>query len=126
MMEAQAREAFAAISEGTRLAMLRWLLRRGPDGATAGDVARAVGATPSRASHRLATRERAGLVASTRSARHVIHGAGLSSLRALAAFLLDRRWGGAGHLAARCAAPGGRAPDLTAALPRLRARTVRG
>lgn len=104
MTEAQARAAFAALSEETRLAMLRWLVRRGPAGAAAGEVARAVGASPSRASFHLAALERAGLVVSARSARRVIYRADFARLRALGDFLLEACCGGEAHLAACCAA----------------------
>lgn len=51
--EAQALDAFAALSQATRLQMVRALVVAGPDGLAAGAVGDAVGASSSSASFHL-------------------------------------------------------------------------
>ena len=72
MDESQALLAFGALSQDTRLRLLRHLVRAGPDGIAAGDLADAVGVSPSNVSFHLKEMERAGLVAARREARSII------------------------------------------------------
>ena len=88
MEEHQALDAFAALSQATRLQMLRALVVAGPDGMAAGAVADAVGASSSGASFHLANLERAGLVASRRSARSIVYSADFQALSGLVEFLM--------------------------------------
>jgi len=86
--ERQALDAFGALSQATRLQMIRRLVVAGPDGLAAGAVAEAVGVSSSSASFHLAQLERAGLVASRREARSIIYSADYSTLSALVDFLM--------------------------------------
>ena len=65
--EPQALDAFGALSQETRLRMVRALVEAGPEGMSAGAVGDAVEASSSGASFHLAHLERAGLVRSRRA-----------------------------------------------------------
>lgn len=86
--ENQALDAFAALSQGTRLRMVRALVVAGSEGMAAGAVGEAVGASSSSASFHLAHLERAGLVQSRREARSIIYSADYDGLAALVDFLM--------------------------------------
>lgn len=88
MDQHQALSAFSALSQETRLAMVRTLVRAGPGGLPAGAIADAVGVSASSASFHLAHLERAGLVRSWREARSILYSAELAQLSELVAFLL--------------------------------------
>lgn len=88
MDEVQALAAFGALSNETRLKLIRVLVEAGPDGLPAGDLATAAGASPSRASFHLTTLAEAGLVTSTRDARTIIYCVSFQGLGALMGFML--------------------------------------
>jgi DNA-binding transcriptional ArsR family regulator len=88
LSEEQALNAFGAISQQTRLQMVRALVVAGPDGLAAGAVGEKVGASSSSASFHLANLERAGLVQSRRDARSIIYSANYEALSGLVAFLM--------------------------------------
>lgn len=88
MDQTQALDAFAALSQETRLAMVRLLVRAGPDGLPAGAIAEGVGVSSSGASFHLAHLERAGLVGSRRESRSIIYSASFPALSGLVAFLM--------------------------------------
>jgi ArsR family transcriptional regulator len=88
MNEPQALDAFGALSQETRLRMVRALVRAGQRGMPAGSVGEAVGASSSSASFHLAHLERSGLVQSRREARSIIYSANFGGLSALAEFLM--------------------------------------
>ena len=88
MDESQALLAFGALSQDTRLRLLRHLVRAGPDGIAAGDLADAVGVSPSNVSFHLKEMERAGLVAARREARSIISAAAYGALTGLIRFLM--------------------------------------
>jgi len=86
--ETQALDAFGALSQATRLQMVRALVVAGPDGMAAGAVGDAVGASSSSASFHLSHLERAGLVQSRRAARSIIYSANYEGLSGLIEFLM--------------------------------------
>ncbi len=108
MEESQALSAFGALSEATRLRMLRYLVVQGDKGASAGEVAAAVGASSSRSSFHLATLTRAGLLRSEKQARQVIYHANFETLGVLAAFLLEDCCAGHPQVLACCRGAGAR------------------
>eukprot|EP01035_Chromulina_nebulosa_P042390 gene42390-57376_t len=78
--EPQALDAFAALSQETRLKMVRALVVAGTEGLAAGAVGDLVGASSSSASFHLSHLERAGLVQSRRAARSIIYTANFDGL----------------------------------------------
>jgi len=86
--EPQALDAFAALSQETRLKMVRALVVAGPEGLAAGAVGDLVGASSSSASFHLSHLERAGLVQSRRAARSIIYTANFDGLSGLVEFLM--------------------------------------
>jgi ArsR family transcriptional regulator len=88
MDEAQALAAFGALSQETRLRILRLLVKAGPAGLPAGAIGEAVGASSSRASFHLSHLERSGLISSRREARSIIYTAAYPTLSALIDFLM--------------------------------------
>ncbi|MEM9798036.1 MAG: metalloregulator ArsR/SmtB family transcription factor [Pseudomonadota bacterium] len=102
MNETQAAARFAALSDPSRLAILRHLVRAGPEGTNAGDVARAVGASPSRASFHLAALSKAGLITSRREARAVIYTIHFEELGDLLRWLVEECCAGSATLRDCC------------------------
>jgi ArsR family transcriptional regulator, arsenate/arsenite/antimonite-responsive transcriptional repressor len=88
MKESQALDAFAALSQETRLGIVRLLVREGRDGLPAGAIAEAAKVSPSNVSFHLKELERAGLIEARREARSIIYSASFDGLRALIAFLM--------------------------------------
>jgi DNA-binding transcriptional ArsR family regulator len=82
-------DALAALAQEARLTVFRLLVKAGPNGMTAGDIAAAVGLAPSTMSHHLAALERAGLARSRRDGRSVIYAADYEGTRRLLAFLME-------------------------------------
>lgn len=110
--ETQALDAFAALSQATRLQMVRALVVAGSDGMAAGAIGEAVGASSSSASFHLSHLERAGLVTSRRESRSIIYSANYDSLAGLVGFLMADCCQGhpevcapAAEIAASCCAP---------------------
>ena len=75
MEERQARTAFAALSQETRLRIVRLLVQAGPDGMAAGAIAEAVAVSPSNVSFHLKDLEHAGMIVPRREARSIIYSA---------------------------------------------------
>ena len=94
MDESQALAGFAALSQQTRLAIVRLLVRAGPDGVPAGEIADQVGVSPSNVSFHLKELERAVLIESRREARSIVYSASYGTLRGLIGFLMKDCCGG--------------------------------
>lgn len=103
MEESQALDMLGALSQETRLRIVRHLVRCGPDGASAGDIAGAVDAAASRASFHLSNLESAGVVTTERRSRQIIYRANFARLGGLIAFLLEDCCGGHPDIVACCA-----------------------
>ena len=89
MNESEALAAFTALSQDTRLQVVRILVQAGPDGMAAGAIGEAVGgASTSRLSFHLTHLEHAGLIQSRRDGRFIIYSAVYSALAGLVGFLL--------------------------------------
>ena len=89
MKERQALMAFSALSQETRLRILRVLVVAGEAGLAAGTVAEQVGVSASNASFHLKEIELAGLVQARRDGRSIIYSADHAALAALIRFLLE-------------------------------------
>jgi ArsR family transcriptional regulator len=81
--------ALAALAQPTRLAVFRALVRAGPEGLAAGELAHAAAIPASTLSAHLKTLEQAGLVASRRAGRHIFYEARFETARALISFLME-------------------------------------
>lgn len=110
--EAQALDALGALSQETRLRMVRILVQAGPDGMPAGAIGEAVDASSSSASFHLAHLERAGLIQSRRESRSIVYSASFEGLSGLVEFLMRDCCSGhpevcapAAIVAAQCCAP---------------------
>lgn len=89
MNEKQALAGFAAISQETRLRIIRLLVVAGADGMAAGAITEALGETAaSRISFHLSHLEHADLVTSRRDGRSIIYSAIFPALSDLVAFLM--------------------------------------
>ncbi|ETR77026.1 ArsR family transcriptional regulator [Afipia sp. P52-10] len=88
MRESQARECFAALSQETRLGIVRLLVRAGTEGMAAGAVAEQVGVSASNVSFHLKELERAGLITQRRESRSIIYAADYAVLGDLIGFLM--------------------------------------
>lgn len=89
MRQDQAVSALGALAQETRMRIARYLVRCGPAGATAGDIAQAVDASSSRLSFHLSSLEKAGLVTSQRVSRSVFYRADFERLGTLIGYLLS-------------------------------------
>jgi DNA-binding transcriptional ArsR family regulator len=88
MEKTQALVAFGALSQATRLQIVRALVVAGSDGLAAGAIGQAVGASSSSTSFHLSNLEQAGLVKSRREHRSIIYTANYESLSGLIGFLM--------------------------------------
>ena len=89
MNESEALAAFTALSQDTRLQVVRVLVQAGPDGMAAGAIGEAVGgASTSRLSFHLTHLEHAGLIQSRREGRFIIYRAVYPALAGLVGFLM--------------------------------------
>ena len=89
-MEAHAAvAAFGALAQETRLEVFRLLVKAGPGGMTAGDIADTLHVPASTMSHHLATIERAGLATARRASRSIFYAADYEGTRKLLAFLME-------------------------------------
>lgn len=89
MDETHALTSFLALSNETRLKILKCLVNAGPDGMLAGDVAQVVDATPSRASFHLARLQETGMITSTRNSRHILYKVNFEAVGNLMKYLLQ-------------------------------------
>ena len=94
MEEKQAAQGFAALSQETRLRLMRLLATRGATGMPAGEIASRLHQAPSTLSFHLAALEQSGLVQSTRQGRQIVYAVRFSGLRELFGFLTETCCGG--------------------------------
>ena len=88
-MKSAAISAFDALAHDHRLNVFRMLIRKGPKGMAAGDIARELEIPPSSLSFHLGLLERAGLIESRRDRRRIIYSAHIEGIRELISFLTD-------------------------------------
>lgn len=116
MDQSQALKAFGALSQDTRLSLLRMLVVAGPDGLSAGTLAGRAEVSPSNVSFHLKELERAGLVSTRRESRSIIYSAEFKALSGLIGFLMRDCCSGRPEICAPalfpdCCAPDQGAPD---------------
>jgi ArsR family transcriptional regulator len=88
MDETQALSALSALSQETRLRIVRLLVTAGPEGMAAGAIGDALDAASSRLSFHLTHLEHAGLIQSRREGRSIRYIAAFGALSGLIAFLM--------------------------------------
>ena len=82
-------ESLSALAHPGRLAVFRRLVQAGPDGAPAGEIARALETPANTMSTQLAILSRTGLIRSRRESRSVIYSADYEAISGLIAFLVQ-------------------------------------
>ena len=102
MEKAQAVAALAALAQDSRLDVFRLLVRAGPEGSPAGQVAAALGLAPNTLTFHFDRLRMAGLVTVRREGRSMIYAARFDTMNAVIAFLTENCCAGA----ADCVAPG--------------------
>lgn len=105
MDERQALSAFAALSQETRLRVLRHLVIAGPEGIAAGTIAEKVEVSASNVSFHLKELERAGLVSVRRDSRSMVYSAEYDALSGLIRFLMEDCCSGRPEICAPATAP---------------------
>lgn|SRR5688572_20030014 len=100
MDERQALSAFGALSQETRLRIVRMLVVAGPDGMAAGIIADKAGVSPSNVSFHLKELERAGLITQQRESRSIVYNASFDALGGLIRFLMEDCCGGNAEICA--------------------------
>lgn len=101
--------ALSALAHPGRLEVFRLLVRAGPEGMAAGDIARTAGMLPNTLSANLNLLSAAGLVASRRQGRSIIYAAAYDRMSALLGFLVEDCCGGAPEICAPLAGIANRA-----------------
>jgi ArsR family transcriptional regulator, arsenate/arsenite/antimonite-responsive transcriptional repressor len=96
--------ALSALAHPGRLEVFRLLVRAGPAGVAAGEIARATGSLANTLSANLNVLAGAGLVTSRREGRSIIYAAGYDQMRELLAFLMEDCCGGNAEICAPLAA----------------------
>jgi arsenate reductase len=94
MEASEAVAAFAALSQETRLELMRMLIAEGASGLPAGEIAARLAVPASTLSFHLAALERAGLTQSTRQGRQIVHAVRIGGVRRLLGFLTEACCGG--------------------------------
>jgi ArsR family transcriptional regulator len=89
MNDRQALSSFAALSQETRLSIVRTLVVAGPEGLAAGAIAERMGVSPSNVSFHLKELERSGLIAQRRESRSIVYSASYDTLADLVTFLME-------------------------------------
>jgi DNA-binding transcriptional ArsR family regulator len=89
MDETQAVTSLAALAHEQRLRIFRLLVWQGPNGLPAGEIAEAVGASPTAASFHLKELDRAGLIHATRQGRYIRYAIHVEGMRQLLTFLTE-------------------------------------
>jgi ArsR family transcriptional regulator, arsenate/arsenite/antimonite-responsive transcriptional repressor len=89
MDESQAVAVFSALSQATRLRILRLLVMAGPEGLAAGLIAERAGVSASNISFHLKELESSGLVRSRRESRFIHYWVDFGTVESLVAFLLE-------------------------------------
>lgn len=82
-------QALSALAQDSRLRVFRLLVRQGPDGMAAGDIARELDLPASTLSTHLSVLANAGLVTATRHSRSIVYAVEVAAMRNLLGFLVE-------------------------------------
>ncbi|MEH6519861.1 ArsR/SmtB family transcription factor [Sulfitobacter sp.] len=94
MDKLKALDAFAALSQATRLDVFRLLIKAGDIGMTAGSISDTLDVRQNTMSANLSVLTRSGLIRSEREGRSIRYFADMAGMRGLLAFLLEDCCGG--------------------------------
>jgi DNA-binding transcriptional ArsR family regulator len=89
MESSDAIDRLSALAHSGRLAVFRLLVKAGPEGVPAGEIARALATPANTMSTQLAILSRTGLIRSRRESRSVIYSADYDSISRLIGFLVQ-------------------------------------
>jgi ArsR family transcriptional regulator len=102
----------SALAQDARLALFRLLVRAGPEGLAAGEIARRLKTAPNTASAQLLILSNAGLIRAHRDGRSIIYSADFDAMSELLVYLTEDCCGGRAEICApladaarRCCAP---------------------
>jgi DNA-binding transcriptional ArsR family regulator len=123
MKTKQAVDALAALAQSTRLAVFRLLVRQGPSGMAAGEIASELALSPATLSFHLKELAHAGLVRAQPQGRFVFYAADFGAMTALLAYLTENCCAADG---ASCAPGQACAPVLSRGAGSRRPRSTRG
>lgn len=82
-------QRLSALAHNTRLSVFRFLIRKGPDGVAAGDIARAFDIPPNTLSAHLNLMKNAGLVLCRREGRSIIYSTQYDGMSELMLYLAE-------------------------------------
>lgn len=85
----------AALAQASRLAVFRWLVQRGPEGACPGEIAEQLQLAAATLSFHLKALQHAGLIQAQPSGRNIRYTADFAAMRELLAYLTENCCGGA-------------------------------
>ncbi|MCD2177811.1 ArsR/SmtB family transcription factor [Rhizobium sp. C1] len=94
MEKKNALAALSALGHEQRLDIFRHLVKTGPAGAVAGDIAAALSSLPNTLSANLSVLSQAGLVSSEREGRNIRYRADMETMQSLLGFMLEDCCGG--------------------------------
>jgi DNA-binding transcriptional ArsR family regulator len=103
MKHAIAIDALSALGDDLRLTLFRLLVKRGPEGYPAGEIAGRLDLAPSKLSFHLKVLSEAGLVDARRDGRFVIYAANFDRMNALVAYLTENCCSLGSECATECA-----------------------
>lgn len=86
--------SLSALAHGGRLDIFRLLVKAGPDGLPAGEIARSLQVMPNALSANLKVLSHAGLIGSRRDGRSIIYAADYSAMSNVLGFLMEDCCGG--------------------------------
>lgn len=92
--------ALSALAHPGRLEAFRLLVKAGPEGLPAGEIARATGSLPNTLSANLNILSVAGLVTSQRNGRSIVYAANYERMSGVIAFLMEDCCGGSAQICA--------------------------
>ena len=98
MEKKKALAALSALGHEQRLDIFRYLVRGGPDGAVAGELAAALNSLPNTLSANLSVLSQAGLVVGAREGRNIRYRADMACMQDIVGFLLEDCCGGDAEL----------------------------
>ncbi|MQY42489.1 metalloregulator ArsR/SmtB family transcription factor [Epibacterium sp. SM1969] len=107
MKEEGAAALFGVLSNSDRLRVIRALVEAGPAGLNAGEIAKTIAASPSRASFHLAALSDAGFVVRERQSRSLNYRVNFATLGALITFLMEDCCNGSTDLKRCCPSASG-------------------